>query len=68
MSAHTWPATGRWRVKQYLAPHGGPVGSPQLRYAVVDPDGRHMGSSTSWSVAQEAAVEMARARDATQAG
>lgn len=58
---NVWLATGRWRVRQYSAPQGGPVGTPQLRYAVIDPTGRHMGSSTSWSVAQSAAVELAHA-------
>jgi hypothetical protein len=55
-----WPATGRWRVRQYRAPHGGPMGMPQLRYAVIDPAGQHIGSSAWWSVAQEAADRAAR--------
>jgi hypothetical protein len=58
-----WPATGRWRVRQYLAPHGGPMGTPQLRYAVIGPSGRHVGSSTEWSHAQEAADQLARDGD-----
>jgi hypothetical protein len=61
VSLFIWPATGRWRVRQYVAPYGGPAGTPQLRYGVIDPSGRHWGSSTSWSVAQAAAVEMAQA-------
>jgi hypothetical protein len=60
VSVHIWSATGRWRVRQFLSPRVGLAGQPQLRYAVINPDGRHMGSSTSWGVAQEAAVEMAR--------
>ena len=54
-----WPATGRWRVKQYVAPYGGFLGTPQLRYAVISPTGRHIASSTSWSAAQAAAVRVA---------
>jgi hypothetical protein len=61
VSLFIWPASGRWRVRQYRAPYGGPAGTPQLRYGVIDPSGRHWGSSTSWSVAQAAAVEMALA-------
>jgi len=34
-----WPATGRWQVRQYLAPYGGPMGTPQVRYAVIGPHG-----------------------------
>jgi hypothetical protein len=55
-----WPATGRWRVRQYLAPHGGPMGTPQLRYAVIDPAGLHVGSATQWQRAQDVAQDMAR--------
>lgn len=55
-----WPATGRWRVRQYIAPYGGPMGTPQLRYAVIDPAGRHLSSSTQWSIAQRGADWAAR--------
>lgn len=60
MNSYTWPATGRWRVKQYLAPHRGPNGGPQLRYAVIDPSGRHVVSSHRWWAAQELVQELAR--------
>jgi hypothetical protein len=55
-----WPATGRWQVRKYLAPYGGPMGTPQVRYAVIGPHGHHVTSSPDWSAAHRAAEWRAR--------
>lgn len=55
-----WPATGRHRVKRYLSPTAGPVGTPAHRWAVIGPLGEHIGSSPTWPEALDAAHWCAR--------